>query len=50
MLKDGTLAHVQQCSVLSVEIEMYANHNDKSGEGERMDMASLAWTSVFGIE
>ena len=29
---------------------MYAIHNDKSGEGEGMDMASLAWTPVFDIE
>ena len=25
---------MQHCSVLSVKVEMYANHNDKSGGGE----------------
>lgn len=35
MLNNSALDFVQQRSVLSVEVKMYANHTDKSGEGER---------------
>ena len=34
MLKNSALDFVQQRSVLSMGVEMYANHTDKSGEGE----------------
>ena len=35
------MAHVQRCSILSAEVKVYANHNDKSGEGERLEIGSL---------